>query len=56
MNMRRRIYLRTLWFVARNWFLPFIAGVVTASLVEVHFARELAVAIDEVYSNGRGNN
>lgn len=56
MSMRRRIYLRTLWFVARSWFIPFVVGVVTALLIELNFAYELAVAIDEVYSNAHGNN
>lgn len=50
MNIRHRIYLRTLWFFARNWFIPFLLGAITVTLVESNFAYQLAVAIDNVYS------
>lgn len=31
--MKRRIYLRTLWFVAYNWAPPFFAGMAASMVV-----------------------
>lgn len=55
MKFRRLIWIRTLRFVAFHWWLPFMMGVITAIIVESHFAYELALAIDEVYSNAHSN-
>jgi len=44
-NIKFRIWLRTLKFVAFNWALPFFVGVVTALLIDANASLELAAAL-----------
>lgn len=48
MNIRYRMWLRTLRFVASNWLVPFLLGMAAAMFIQADHAVELAEAIVRV--------